>query len=123
MYLRHDVGVTMTEDDFVSAVRREVPEAGQVVSEHVADNGDVLIHLLTADLRRFAVHAFESGQADVLVRLLHVVERGLLDGSDLVQNAVAVSFVEDTGWWDSRTAAFIASWPAGLQAEAERQRD
>jgi hypothetical protein len=59
----------------------------------------------------------------VLQRLLDVVNRALLNGTDYVNNAVAVSSVEDTGWWDPAMQPFIESWPAGLQAEARRQQD
>lgn len=51
------------------------------------------------------------------------VGAGLTDGNERVENAVAVSFVEDTGWWDDAMAPFIAAWPEPLRAEARRQRD
>jgi hypothetical protein len=35
---------------------------------------------------------------------------------------MAVSLVEDTGWWDPTTQLFIEAWPAGLRAEVDRQR-
>lgn len=40
----------------------------------------------------------------------------------MVQNLVAVSFVENVGPWDDGVKGFIASWPSALQEEAERQR-
>jgi hypothetical protein len=46
----------------------------------------------------------------------------LQEGDERVENAVAVSFVEDTGWWESDMVAFVASWPTPLRAEADRQR-
>ena len=46
-------------------------------------------------------------------------ELGLVDGDDRVQNAVSVSFVEDTPLWAAERADFIASWPYRLRAEAE----
>ncbi len=101
----------MTADDFLAALAIEVPETQQVVKDHLKDNGPLLLHLLTADLRRFAIDAFASGHRDVLGRLLALIDRALRDGVDDVNNAVAVSFVEDTGWWDPAMRPFIEAWP------------
>jgi hypothetical protein len=90
--------------------------------EHLEDNEGVLLHLLSADLRRYAIKAFDTGRTDVLQRLLGVLDRALVDGDEYVNNAVAVSFVEDTGWWEPAMQPFIESWPLSLQAEARRQR-
>jgi hypothetical protein len=54
--------------------------------------------------------------------LLGVFETGLREGDEAVENAVAVSFVEDTDWWDDSMRLFIARWPTGLAEEVERQR-
>lgn len=35
---------------------------------------------------------------------------------------MAVSFVEDMGWWDESMQSSIAQWPAGLVEESENQR-
>jgi hypothetical protein len=112
----------MTATDFLDALARNVPESQPVVVEHLEDNDELLLHLLTADLRRFAIQSFDTGQNDVLDRLLALVEVALGEGTDDVQNAMSVSFVEDTGWWDPATQPFVDAWPAGLRAEVERQR-
>ena len=112
----------MTATDFLDALARDVPETQPVVVEHLEDNDGLLLHLLTADLRRFAIQSFDAGQSDVLERLLALVDAALRDGTDDVQNAMSVSFVEDTGWWDPATQPFTAAWPAGLRAEVDRQR-
>lgn len=39
-----------------------------------------------------------------------------------MKNAIAVSFVEDSVWWDPSMSAFMSAWPSVLVAEAERQR-
>ena len=115
--------VTMTAEDFLSALTSEVPEAEPIAREHLEDNDELLLHLLTADLRRYAIDMFGSERPDVLRRLLGVIDCALLLGNDSVSNAMAVSFVEDSGWWDPAMQPFIASWPPGLQAEARRQRE
>jgi hypothetical protein len=114
--------VTMTTQGFVARLERDVPEVQQIVREHLQDNDELLLHLLTADLRRFAIEAHRSGDAEVLQRLLNVIDQGLTDGTESVDNAMAVSFVEDTGWRDPAMEPFIAVWPAGMQAEARRQQ-
>jgi hypothetical protein len=59
----------MTATDFLDALARDVPECQPVVVEHVEDNDGLLLHLLTADLRRFAIQSFETGQNDILEAL------------------------------------------------------
>ncbi len=94
-----------------------------MVDEHLRDqDGELLLHLLVADLRRFAIATFESGDEDLSHRLLSAMDIGFREGDEEVENAIAVSFVEDTGWWDPAMQPFIASWPNGLQAEVTRQR-
>ena len=70
---------------------------------------------------RLRQHGTE-GDFDSLQRLLTVLDRGLTQSDDYVSDAIAVCFVEDTGWWDSEMAPFMSTWPAGLVAEAEHQR-
>src|SRR4051794_40704924 len=105
----------MTATDFLDALARDVPESQPVGGERLEDNDGLLLHLLTADLRRFAIQSFDTGQNDVLDRLLALVDAALREGTDDVQNAMSVSFVEDTAWWDSTTQPFIEAWPAGLR--------
>lgn len=109
---------------FVDLVVARVPEAVPTVREHLADNdGELLLHLLMADLRRLAVNWFDQGSVAPLDRLLAVVDAGLCRGDERVENAVAVSFVEDAAWWEPASGAFVATWPSGLAQEVERQRD
>jgi hypothetical protein len=117
------VCVTKTAQGFVDEVVSTVPEAAPVVDENFRDyDGELLLHLLVADLRRFAIAAFDAGDFGTSRRLLTVVDQALADGDEALDNAICVSFVEDVGWWDPAMQPFIASWPAGLTAEVERQR-
>jgi hypothetical protein len=91
--VRHDSAV-MNSSEFVGRVTDRVPEAGATVHEHLEDNeGELLLHLLMADLRRLAVAWFEDGALEPLQRLLTVVDAGLAEGDEGVENAVAVSFI------------------------------
>jgi hypothetical protein len=96
----------------------EVPELQPVVAEHLADNDELLLHLLMSDIRRFLVSAFEAGEHEVVARGLAFLGRALTNGDEHVNNAVAASFVEDS--WDE-PKEFIESWPAELRDEKSRQ--
>jgi hypothetical protein len=114
--------MSVTEAWFVEQLLAEVPEAGGVVSDHLSDqNGELLLHVLMADLLRFTVQAFHAGQSDVVMRVLGFVDRALDEGDEAVETAVAVSFVENVGVGEGETPAFLAVWPRGLLAEKARQ--
>lgn len=97
--------MAMSSHDFLVELSLNVPESHEVVAEHLEYNEELLLHLRVADLRRMAIGMFERGESDSLARLLEVLDRSLVEGDDHVENAVAVSFVEDTGWWDPEMAA------------------
>lgn len=111
----------LTADDFVVELRRLVPGADALIDEHQSFYGDVMLHVLVADLRRMALRWFESSDAEALARLLDVIDRGIREGDDAVRNAVAVSFIEDTGCWDPAMQGFMDTWPPAMKAEAARQ--
>jgi hypothetical protein len=113
----------LTAAQFLERLRSLVPETEPTVHEHLLENyGELLLHLLTADLRRLAIAWFSEARDEPLHRLLDVVATGLREGDDHVRDAMAVSFVEDTGWWEPEMHPFIATWPAGLAHELARQR-
>ncbi len=66
--------------------------------------------------------AFQRSDGDLLRRLLDVLDRALREGDERVENAVAVSFVEDTRLWDPAMRPFVDAWPDALQAEALHQQ-
>ena len=116
--------MALTESEFVELLTTTCPETQATVDEHLSVNdNEVLIHLLVADIRRFAIDRFEVHDTVPLNRCLIAVSTGLTDGDEHVENAIAVSFVEDTGWWDPEMKPFIAIWPSPLLEEAKRQRD
>lgn len=114
--------MSISSQAFVGELSSAVPESQELIAEHLEFNEELLLHLLIADLRRMALAMFEQDEVDPLQRLLAVLDRSLTEGDDFVSDAVAVSFVEDTGWWDPEMSGFMSEWPAGLTAEAERQR-
>jgi hypothetical protein len=114
--------VPLTTTEFVERVSATGDFAAAIVKAHIEYYDEVLLHVLVADLRRLAVEVHARGDAGVLGPLLAAMSLGLVEGDAAVHDAIAVSFVEDTGWWDSKMAAFIATWPGPLRREIERQR-
>jgi hypothetical protein len=119
---RHNEAVTIDTEQFIALLVGEVPELSPVLAQSVDEFDGLLFHLFIADVRRFAIAAHERGDEATLHRVLDVVDRGLTDGDESVRNAIAVSFVEDTAWWDPNMGPYISTWPAGLTAEVQRQR-
>lgn len=116
----------MTREEFVRVLLDAVPEFGPTYDDsdgNPAEDGQLLIHLVMFDLLTFTEAHYERGEVDLVRRCLGVVERGLLEGDDRLQNAVSVSFVEDAGPSFPETQAFLALWPASLLAEAARTLD
>lgn len=113
----------LTEAEFAAAIRDAGPETRAIYVEHLSDNGgELLLHPFVARIRDRAIAAFGAQDDDLLNRILGVMVLGLEQGDERVVNAVEVSFVEDSCWYDPATGPFIASWPQTLRAEVTRQR-
>jgi len=55
--------VPFTTSEFLRHLTDAVPEASAAVHERIAEyHGEVLLHLLTADLRRLAIEWFEESR-------------------------------------------------------------
>lgn len=112
----------ITREAFIEHLLRMAPETEPLVDEHLAEQGELLLHMLMSDLLRFATAEFASGHTHVSHRVLRSVDQCLGRGDDEVENAVAVSFVEYFGAWPGETQAFLATWPEGLRAELRCQQ-
>jgi hypothetical protein len=95
---------------------------GTIVDEHLATNDELTLHLLVADLRREAEAAHQSRDEDLRDSILALMDSALADGDEALENAAAVSFVEDSGWWEPGNGDYLACWPATLTEELNRQR-
>jgi hypothetical protein len=114
---------TVAYSEVHKALRAAVPDFGSVIDQHIGAHDGVLPHVLFGDLTRFVLDAHERADAEVEQRCLEFLDHALKEGDELVQNLVAVSFVENVGPWDAEMAGFIASWPDALRSEATRQRE
>ena len=111
----------ITQDGFVHNLVAVVPEAAETDRGHLDDQeGELLIHLLMADLLRLTVRVFGDGREDVARRLLEFIDRCLSEGDEYVRNAVSVSFVEHYGSGSDEPEALLSLWPAGLRADLGR---
>ena len=109
--------------DVPHVLLRAVPEFLATYEEHVRDYDEVLTQLLFGDLTRFILDAYERGDDDLVDRALAVLDRLMAEGDDDTQNVVAVSFIEDIEYGDSRAdATFVAQWGPDLREERERQK-
>ena len=113
--------IEITNDTFVADLLTRVPEARGVCEEHLDTFGELLLHLLMADLLRFAVECFQVSDRETLDRLLIFIDRSLRHGDSFVENAVQASFIENVGASPEETPEFITSWPLTLKAERIRQ--
>lgn len=95
----------MNTEDIFAHVVRACPSFEAQVEEHVADNGEVLGHLLMGDVGRL-FEGFFTGTTNLPIgqptdgevrAVLAVLDQGLADGDENVENMIAVSFVE--GLW------------------------
>ena len=93
----------MTADRFLDRPTVAVPETEPALADHLEYYEDLLLHVFMAQVRRLCETAWAERDDDLLRRCLPVLNEGLLDGDDEVNNAVAVSFVEDICWWDPST--------------------
>ena len=87
----------LTYDNFGTQLRREVPGFANVYDEHVADNDEVLPHALLGDLVRFLSKEVElhGAKSIALTPAMSLLEAGMGGPDPLLQELVAVSFVEN----------------------------
>lgn len=118
------VGNPMTTADFVVRLPQAAPRLQPLIEEHLADHdGQELLHVLMSGVRRWVISAFYNLVEDEsIAAVLALLDEALRYGDERVENAVAVSFVEDSCVWHPRLATFLSAWPEGLQKEAARQQ-
>jgi len=98
--------------DLVRDLLDAEPRLAPVYREHLADNDELLIHVLLGDVTRWLR---QNGPA---AAVLAVLERHLAGGDSDVQNAIAASFVENL---EPDDATIHQALGPGLRAELQRQ--
>jgi hypothetical protein len=80
---------------FVSWLVARHPGLTPFLDEHLADNDELLAHVLFGDVTRYALSLARNGEVTDLDRLLSDLDAALGDSEDEVANLVLVSFVEN----------------------------
>jgi hypothetical protein len=88
--------------DAVVQMVESLPWARDTYEEHLRDNGEVLPHVLMADLRRLFVDLVEAGRREEVERFLNEVETLASSPAESIRNVVDVSFIEDLVLGDRR---------------------
>jgi hypothetical protein len=115
--------------DMFSRIVAAVPAFAAVLAEHLADNEELLPHVLMADCGRFlASHFVGTGEAvggvpseDDVCGVLSVLNTAMASGDDDTRNVIAVSFLEYL-WMEPHYAVMSPLLGSALRAEIKRQK-
>ena len=116
--------------ELISRIVEVCPSFVAQVEEHYADNGEMLCHIIVADVGRLVAGYF-TGKTNLVLSppnetelraILAVFDSGLVDADDATQNAIAVSFVEHI-WIKPWFAELEPMLGPNLSAEVVRQRN
>lgn len=99
----------MDIDELFGRVVQACPSFEGAVEEHIKDFDEVLPHLLMADIGRVIESGFTGRSTlgltppsqDEIRAVLAVLEEGLADGDETVDNVISVSFLENL-WIQAR---------------------
>ena len=115
----------MRYSEVIPRLVAHIPEFEPVYREHVEDyEGEVLAHLVFADLARFVLAAYERSDRALVRRCLSFLEQALVAGDDATQNLVVVSFIENIAPDDLRKRRALNERPDTLvRGTSESGRD
>jgi hypothetical protein len=82
-------------DDFVRNLTSASPELADVYRLHIADQGELLPHVLMGEITRLVIANSSREQPEWLPSLFRQVEAGLESGNGSIAELVGVSFVEN----------------------------
>lgn len=86
--------------EFFKQMLEEVPDFAPIYDEHIADNDELLSHMLMEDYFRFIEEIIQNSEGpevpdDRIVKMLAVIEEGQINGDEDVDNVIGVSFLEN----------------------------
>ena len=87
----------LTYNGFIDLLRSAVPGVENLYREHIADNEELLQHVLLGDLTRFVLNEAETHGKDgaVLRQIMPLLEAGMGSNDEKLQELIAVSFLEN----------------------------
>ena len=115
--------------DLFSRIVAGAPAFAAVLAEHLADNEELLPHVLMADCGRFVASHFVGSteivggvpSEDDVRSVLSVLNTAMTWGDVETRNVIAVSFLEHL-WMEPHYAAMSPLLGSALQAEIKRQK-
>lgn len=103
--------------DFVGRLTSISRELTEVHRQHIADQGELLPHVLMGEVTRLVIASAGSEQADWLPKLLQQLEAGLVSGDGDIAELVGVSFVENLSGENAAIQALIPAMGDALRKE------
>ena len=105
--------------DFVSHLISISSELTEVYRQHIADQGELMPHVLMGEVTRLVIANAGRAQAVWLPKLLQQLESGLSSGNDDIAELVAVSFVENLSGENSAIQALLPAMGSTLRREVK----
>lgn len=84
--------------EFIKTLIAEVPDLQSLYDNHLKENNELLPHVFFGDLTRYVVEKIQSRKREdesFVKRILSILEEGLNQGSQEVEELIDVSFVEN----------------------------
>ena len=105
--------------DFVSRLIATSSELTEVYRQHIADQGELLPHVLMGEVTRLVIANAGREQAVWLSKLLQQLEAGLSSGNHDIAELVGVSFVENLSGENSAIQALLPAMGSTLRREVK----
>lgn len=106
--------------EFVRRLVSTSPELVEVYQQHIADQGEILPHVLMGDITRVVVAASTgSTQANWLHDFLQQLEAGMVSGDTDIAELVGVSFVENLSGQNAALRSLVPSMGEMLRKEVK----
>lgn len=113
--------MTPNDDELLRDLVARHPDLVADLAEHLDDNfGELLPHLLLADIMRRTVALHETGDRDRAQAILDDLERRFAEGDRATQDLISTGFVEILPYAGERGYGVRALLGPELRAEAER---
>jgi hypothetical protein len=122
--------MNMTPSELFDAVERQCPSFQAITAEHMKNNGELLSHLLLADLLRFVGSGLGTPcnlpaappSREAIQGILSLLDRAFIAGDEETRGVISLSFIEniETEPFYSELLPLLG---AALRGEHRRQRD
>lgn len=87
----------MTPDEYMNELRQRFPELAPALDQ---EEWRGLLHVETGRFAAFCREAIDAGDRDLVQKCYSFARRSAMDGTDEVQNAIGVSFIEHLNFQD-----------------------